>query len=403
MNVRSDDPVWIRTHPPHFSHAQPVVGDLTCEVAIVGAGVSGALVGHHLAKKGVDVVVLDRRQPGSGSTAACTALVQYDLDRPLTELAERYSMAHAIEAYQTCVAALGWIAEHVRTLDDDCAMTPRPSLLVARRRGDLKPMRAELDARAQAGIAVRWVEPAELKSSYRVAAHGAIESEKSLELDPYRLTVATLNAATKLGARIHAPAEVVRYDFDDTGVSLALDHGPVVRAKRVVVCGGYETPSFLRQDYGTLLSTWAVASSPIDLDAFWPKRQLLWEWGDAYLYARSTPDNRLIFGGGDRNFKNATLRDALIPRTTDALIRKLKRLLPGIELVPEFKWAGTFAETEDSVAYIGVHPDFPRASLALGYGGNGVTFSMIAARILTGQITGDAELRRSEHLFRFER
>lgn len=403
MDVRSDSTLWIRPKARHFEGATPITADLRCEVAIVGAGVSGALVAHHLAKRGVDVIVLDRDQPASGSTAACTALLQYELDQPLTAIAKKHSLAHAASAYRTCVSALGWMLEHVESLADRCDLQQRKTLLLARKKRDIASMKEETHARQAAGIDVRWLDEQKLLEHYQIQRPGAIESPVSLELDPYRLTVATLDAAVGWGARVFAPAEVVDYSFEDAGVVLRLSHGPVVRAKKVVIASGYETPPFLRQRYGKLLSTWAVASKPIDLDRYWSARQMVWEWGSAYLYARTTTDNRLVFGGGDRGFTNAKLRDRLIPLKTASLVRQVQKLVPGLEIEPAYQWAGTFAETDDGMPYIGSHPDFPNAYMALGYGGNGVTFSLIAARILTGLLTDDAELAEARDLFSFQR
>src|SRR5687768_11473426 len=68
-------------------HAYPSLSeDVSCQVAIVGAGVTGALAAYYLSKEGVDVVVVDKRDVGTGSTGACTGLLQYELDVPLYEL-----------------------------------------------------------------------------------------------------------------------------------------------------------------------------------------------------------------------------------------------------------------------------------------------------------------------------
>ena len=66
-----------------------------------------------------------------------------------------------------------------------------------------------------------------------------------------------------------------------------------------------------------------------------------------------------------------------------------------------YAWAGTFGETKDGLAYIGVHPQYPHAYFALGYGGNGITFSLIAAEIIRGCFLGHAN--PDAHIFRFGR
>ena len=50
---------------------------------------------------------------------------------------------------------------------------------------------------------------------------------------------------------------------------------------------------------------------------------------------------------------------------------------------PDYKWAGTFASTKDGLPFIGIHKKYPHAFFALGFGGNGITFSLIASEIIT--------------------
>lgn len=403
MHVRSLDPVWPKNGAAHFSRSYVLDKDREVEVAVVGAGISGALIAHELVKEGVEVAILDRAQPGSGSTAACTALIQYELDEPLISLSRLRSPEEARIAYRTSYEALAWLESHVGSLNQDCRFSRRKTLLVSTRRRDLRSMKKELQARQDLGLRVEWVESDELRSRYRIDRPGAIRSEFSIELDPYRLVVATLNRAADQGASVYSPAEVGDYVFEETGVVLRFTHGPQLRAKQVVVANGYETPPFLRKGYGKLLSTWAVATRPMDLDVVWPERQMVWEWGKPYLYARTTLDGRIVFGGGDEPFTDASARDALIQSKTRELMKKMRKLMPDIELEPEYAWAGTFAETEDAMPYIGSHPDYPNTWMALGYGGNGVTFSMIAARIIVGKICGKPTVCSSTEVFRFER
>ena len=63
-----------------------------------------------------------------------------------------------------------------------------------------------------------------------------------------------------------------------------------------------------------------------------------------------------------------------------------EKLFPGKKLNPEFAWSGTFGKTKDSLPYIGEFKKTPNAYYALGFGGNGITFSVIAASMITDLI-----------------
>ena len=50
-----------------------------------------------------------------------------------------------------------------------------------------------------------------------------------------------------------------------------------------------------------------------------------------------------------------------------------------VQFKKEFAWSGTFGKTKDSLPYIGPYKKTPNTYYALGFGGNGITFSVIAA------------------------
>ena len=108
-----------------------------------------------------------------------------------------------------------------------------------------------------------------------------------------------------------------------------------------------------------------------------------------------------MIGGEDDPFKNATRRDALVPEKAERLAEKFRGMFPKIDLEVAYAWGGTFGETEDGLAYIGQVRQLPHCFFTLGFGGNGVTYSIIAAEIIR-----DALLQRpnaDSHLFRFDR
>jgi glycine/D-amino acid oxidase-like deaminating enzyme len=76
-------------------------------------------------------------------------------------------------------------------------------------------------------------------------------------------------------------------------------------------------------------------------------------------------------------------------------------MFPGTELEVAYSWAGTFGSTKDGLAYIGQTAEWPHAYFALGYGGNGITYSVVAAEIIRDHFLGrpnpDADI------FRFDR
>jgi glycine/D-amino acid oxidase-like deaminating enzyme len=188
-----------------------------------------------------------------------------------------------------------------------------------------------------------------------------------------------------------------------SGVELKVAGFKTPLKARIVVCApGYESQRFLPKKVADINSTYALVTQPLDPELLWPERALIWESARPYFYLRTTPDNRIMMGGGDESFKNEKLRDALLTKKEASLLKRCREMFPHLpELVADFSWCGSFAETEDGLPHIGRYPKMDNIYFALGYGGNGTTFSMTAADIIANQIDGKPDARAP--LFAFGR
>src|SRR3546814_3329960 len=104
-------------------------------------------------------------------------------------------------------------------------------------------------------------------------------------------------------------------------------------------------------------------------------------------------------GGEDEEIADSGERDAKLHGKIRTLSRKLAALLPGIDATPVHGWAGSFGDSPVGTPTIGRIPRMPNCYAAMGYGGNGITFSMMAAQMLRGLICGygDPDARSEEH------
>ena len=130
-----------------------------------------------------------------------------------------------------------------------------------------------------------------------------------------------------------------------------------------------------------------------------PGRPIMWEQSDPYLYLRTTADGRIVAGGEDADFNKPDKRDALIPRKVNAIRRKLKNFLPSFDAEITHAWAGTFADSPTGLPAIGPVPGMPNVFTTLGAGGNGITFSAIAAGMSRDWVMG--KRHADLELFRF--
>lgn len=397
MDLVSGRPFWpiksglLRSFPP-------LLETTTCEVAVVGGGITGAMVAHQLVRAGVDTLLLDKRDVGFGSTAASTGLLSYENDVPLSRLIEKVGERNAVRSYRLSREAVHELGALHRRVGGDAGYARRESLYLASTERDLVGLRREYETRRQHGFDVEWCTKADLARTMTLPHWGAIGMADAAQIDPYRFTNALLARARRGGLRVFDRTAVAAVHPKERGLDLVTSRGGLVRARQVVVATGYETLVPLRKTRTALHSTYAIVSEPLTAFPGWPEQRLMWETARPYFYLRTTADGRAMIGGYDEPFRDPRRRDALLAHKTRLLTRKFTRLFPRIDFEVAYAWTGTFAETPDGLPYIGPHPDHPRMSFALGYGGNGIVYGLIAANLLVdlyrGRKNPDAEIFR---------
>lgn len=399
-DVRTESPFWLMQNGiTEVYHA--LDNDIKTDFAIIGGGISGALLALSLAEKGASAVVLDRGHIAMGSTSASTALLQYDIDRTLHELIDILGEKNAVRAYELSLEALNDLREISVKLKPSCHFESRRSIRFAKFKKDVSFLEKEYDARAHHGFDVELWDAKEVSAHFPFSAPAALSTTPSAIADPYLLTHGVLKRAVELGTRIFDKTEVTRFERNRSGVVLHTAQKHKVRAKKIVIACGYEAVNYVPFKIGTLNSTFAVISEPLEQKELWFENCSFWDTGDPYNYARTTTDNRIIFGGGDESFYNPARRDNLLAKKSAHLATAFKKLFPDLPFKVDYSWAGTFIETDDGLPYIGSIKQLPHTYFALGYGGNGITFSQLAAKILSDLLLG--KKNSDEKIFTFDR
>lgn len=397
MDLRAGFPLWLVRDGLPFSFPK-LNKDLETDVLIIGGGITGALVRHHMAEAGIATVTVDARTIGLGSTCASTSLLQYEIDTPLWKLRELVGREKADRSYHLCNQAIVQLAELSGKIGYK-EFFYRDSLYFAAYKKDVRDLKKEFDARQEAGFDVRWLEGKDVRREFGFDAPAAILSHHGAEANAYQLMHTLMQKFPN--HPVFDRTKILSATPLGKGMVATTSTGNKIRAKKVVYATGYEVVEVLDKPIVKLLSTYALASEHQQNLPAWKGSTLLWNTADPYLYIRATADGRIIVGGRDEEFYSPAKRDKLIKRKSVQLVNDFKKLYPEIDLVAEFSWAGTFGSTKDGLPFIGVYDKMPNSYFALGFGGNGITFSQVAAKLLVDLYKG---IKNSDlEIFSFDR
>ncbi|MFL5788394.1 MAG: NAD(P)/FAD-dependent oxidoreductase [Flavisolibacter sp.] len=375
--------------------------NIKTDVAIIGAGISGAIVAWQLSKAGIDFVMLDKGHVGQGSTAASTSLIQYELDMPLYKLIKLRGYETAIKSYEWCKKAISDLKKITEEVNDSDNYKEKYSLQFASFKKSVEGLKKEYQIRKQAGFKVDYFDSQETFKQFGIKKPAAIYSYEAAELDAYVLTHKILKSIQAKGHAVYDHTEIKKIVNEKKDITLFTSEGNKIITKKLIITCGYESGKYIPKKLESLRCTYAIISEPLQLKEIWTDNCLIWETSDPYLYLRTTNDNRVIIGGKDTRYFPLKEQLAHLPFKIKSLTKAFSSLFPDIKIKVDFSWAGAFASTRDGLPYIGSVEEIPNTYFALGYGGNGITFSVIAAELITSSILG--KKHQSEHMFSFNR
>jgi glycine/D-amino acid oxidase-like deaminating enzyme len=263
----------------------------------------------------------------------------------------------------------------------------RPSLYLAGNVLDAAGLEREVAHRQRIGLASEYLDRSALRHHFGIDRAAALLNHGNAEANPIELAAGYLRRAIKAGASFHAPHDVVEIDCNRRSTTLLTNDGIYIQARQVIFCTGYELAKIVPANNNKILSTWAIATRR-QPNAVWPQKALIWEASEPYLYVRATEDGRVICGGEDEDFVDTEKRDALTHKKADRIERKLHRLFPKIDSRAVVSWAGSFGGSPNGMPTIGAIPGYPKCYAVMGYGGNGITFSMLSTQLITAAILG---------------
>jgi glycine/D-amino acid oxidase-like deaminating enzyme len=406
VRLRTGTPLWLDRPPTRGRQTQFPVhkGTVKADVVVIGGGITGAIAAYLFSDAGVRVALVEAKTCGKGSTAASTALLMQEPDKDFCDLAARYGFLKARRIWHALSAGTRELTGTIRKLKIDCDLHARDSIYFTLQPEKLPRLRKEYRDRKRAGLPGRWISADRLEALTGMNGCGAILTQGNAEVDPEKACAGFLRAAQARGTRIFERSPVSRIRSSNGAVTVTTPGGVIV-AKHAVIATGYVTKEFkpLAGRF-RLMNTYVIATRrlPVGLRRKVHAHAMLWDTDRPYHYLRWTDDHRLLIGGEDRRYRSSRGLRARLTRGSTRLQQYRNALYPDLALEKsDYAWEGVFAETPDGLPYVGLHHRYPQHLFALGYGGNGMTASFLAAKLLLKRY--QKRPHRDEALFAFGR
>ena len=357
--------------------------DIETDVAIVGGGVTGAILGYYFSKANIHAVILEKERIAHGSTSITTSLLQYELDSNARELEEYTTLDNVITSYKLGLKALDEIEEFIKEYGNKCKYEKKDTLLYTSKECEVKEMKEEYEIRKNAGIDVKYISEENNPFSLDLKA-GVYGVNAGAQLDPYEYTHQLLDVSCNMGLKVYENTEVMEIAYGKDEVEIITSFGYKVKAKKVIIATGYNTQRFTKRNFGVKTVTYNIATKSVKSFDGWFNKVLIRDNCDPYNYFRTTYDNRIIAGGEDVDFYTNIKNEKLAKEKYSILLNRIKNMFPNIKDIEiDYEYCGGFISSQDNLGYIGEDPNHKNLWFCLGYGANGILFAILGGMMLS--------------------
>lgn len=351
--------------------------DTSADVAIIGGGITGLTAAYLLTEKGLDVVVLEARKTGGGTTAHSTGNLYITTDRVFTSLKQKYDTETVQKVARSRSAAIDVIERLVNDFGIDCDFSRQPWYLFSAAEENDNRIDKELEVTRDAGFDVSIAG----KDAFPLPVRKGLQLPGQAYFNPMRYTQGLANAISDK-CRIHENTQVLEVDEHDDECVLKTT-GATVTAKHVL--HATHTPKGVHfvqtllgpyREYGIACKT----AGNIPEGIFWGYI----EGGEKVSirkYSRGSEEFLLVIG---QPHKVGQAED------NAGRIRNLENFAKANFSINEvvYRWGGQHYRPADLLPYIGPKSKSSREYIATGFSTDGLVYGTLSAMIISDLMTG---------------
>lgn len=377
--------LWQATAPTTTS--DPWQDGSRCDVLVVGAGITGVATALELARRGLDVLVVEARELGGVTTSRTTGKVSLLQGGTLAGIRRRAG-AEAVAGYlRANRVGQDWWRERV---GEGEALQVRDAYTYAVGDRGRRRMVAEHAASVEAGLPVEAVTAAEME--YAVPAQAVLRLRDQLQTHPLLALHALVEEARSLGVRLVEGTRVTEVDAGHPCI-VQTDRG-VVFAGQVVLATG--TPVLDRGLHFARLAPERSYALSYRLPGGAPPAGMYLSLDPDTRSIRSVPvdgEDLLVVGGNG----HPVGREPHARARVEGLESWAQEVFPGAER--RHLWSAQDYRAEDGVPVVGpLSGDDPTILCASGFGKWGMTNAAAAALALVGWVVD--EVPEWAHVYR---
>ncbi|PHM60252.1 NAD(P)/FAD-dependent oxidoreductase [Xenorhabdus ishibashii] len=364
--------------------------DQNCEVVVIGGGLLGASTALHLAEAGVDVILVEKDNIGSGASGRnggqmTPGIARWDAETIL----EKFSPDEAKRLWRfASIEAMDLVDELRERYGFECDRK-YGHITAAIHPGHMGPLVANADARRQLGDrAVKVIGSHELQEEYVRSSiyHGANIDDIGGQVQPLALLRGLVYGFVRLGGRVYDSTKVKGIKQDGRSTVIETERG-VIRANKAVVLGVHSsTDEFISGPSTTVPFFTYVAVTPplpVDIKELIPSDLPVYDTQLQIDYYRAVRDNRLLFGGQGTG-------NSWSPRdVNNYLLDRIRTVFPHLEDPElEYSWGGISDLTLNGATDARKSGDSIPVYMVHGWSGHGVAQTVRIGKAISDDFTG---------------
>lgn len=396
----TDQPYWLTSAPFPRSSALPLPN--RADVLVVGAGLTGLVAAHDLARTGRSVLILDAAEPGEAASSRNAGMLGRNTKHSFLGLSKAAGQDVAIRYFRDLHGIFQSAIARIKDESLDCDYQQHGRVVVAHTPEQFAGLRAEYEARARHLDEDISILDTGLQSEVGSPKFvGGIHVRDNAAVHAGRYTQAFIRRAEDAGVAIIGQMPVKAIRREDNGFRVQV-RGSEVRASDVLICtNGYTADLVPWIDRRLIqIESYIVATESLPTDviaSIFPRNRTYIDSTRRPMSMRLSPDGtRVLFGARTGEPKNRPIRDTA--RLIYADIVAAFPQLRGYRLANA--WGGRCGVTWDHFPHVGMHEGM---HYALGYNFSGLAMAPYLGELLARQVQGalsesDFQNRRFPHV-----